>query len=157
MRKHFVLLLALVLCIGLLSGCSAKETSAPHSHEDLTIRLPLEFLDLSDAAYAAQYNFMYGMEPITVSGLRDAKTMFSGFDLNLQQYALLVLELNGLDCSLSQTDGIWNFTYEADGYTYMVALYETREAFWTVQAYCPTDSFSQVSSQMWEILKSVTV
>ena len=157
MRKHFVLLLALVLCITLLSGCSAKETTAPHSHQDLTLRLPLAFLDLSTREYAAQYDFLYGLDPIIVSGLRDEKSLFDGSDLDLQTYGKLVLAVNGLDCALTETDGIRYFTYETGGYTYVVTLWETTEAFWTVQAYCPTENYSRVSDQMWEILCSITV
>ena len=157
MRKHFVLLLALLLCITLLSGCSAKETTAPHSFGDLTLRLPVEFLDLSDASYAAEYDFLFGMDPVIISGLRDEKALLASFDLDIQRYGQLVIEINGLSCDLTQKDGIWNFTYEAEGYTYVVTLQETKDAFWTVQAYCPTESYPQVNSQMWEILKSVTV
>ena len=159
MKKHFVLLLALVLCIGLLSGCGAKETSAPHAFEDLTIRLPLEFLDLSDASYAAGYDFVYGMEQVTVSGLRDEKVLFEShsMDLTLELYGQLVMELNGLNRELTQKDGIWHFTYEAGGYTYVVSLWETKDAFWTVQAYCPTESYGKACDQMWQILKSITV
>ena len=156
MRKHFVLLLALVLCITLLSGCGAKETSAPHKYEDLTIRLPLEFLDLSGEAYAAEYDFLWGSEFMTVSGLRDEKSLFEAYNLNIEGYGMLVMVLNDLDCTLTQTDGIWNFSYESDGYTYLVTLRETEKAFWTVQAYCPTEEYSQVQDQMWEILRSVT-
>lgn len=159
MKKHFVLLLALVLCIGLLSGCSAKETTAPHTHEDLTISLPLEFLDLSGEAYAAEYNFMYGMDPIIVNGLRDEKALFQAHDLDLtlETYGQLVLMTNGVDSKLTQKDGLWLFTYEAGDYTYVVSLHETKDAFWTVQAYCLTERYFDVSAQMWEILKSVTV
>ena len=156
MRKHFVLLLVLVLCITLLSGCGAKERSAPHVYEDLTIRLPITFLDLSDTTYGAEYDFLWGMEPITVSGLRDDKSLFEAYNLNLEGYGMLVMVVNGLECTLSQTDGIWNFSYEADGYTYLVTLRETEKAFWTVQAYCPTEDYPQEKDQMWEILRSVT-
>ena len=159
MRKHFVLLLVLVLCIGLLSGCSAKETTAPHTHEDLTIRLPLDYLDLSEKPYATEYNFLYGLDPITVCGLRDEKVLFEDHDLHLtlETYGQLVLQTNGLDSNLTQTEGFWCFTYEAVGYTFVATLRETEEAFWTVQAYCPTEKYDKASDQMWEILKSVTV
>ena len=157
MKRYFVLLLALVLCITLVSGCSAKETTAPHVHQDLTIRLPLAFLDLSDRDYAAQYDFLYGLDSVIVSGLRDEKSLFDGSDLDLQTYGKLVLAVNELDCALTETDGICYFAYEAGDYTYVVTLWETGEAFWTVQAYCPTQEYSQVSGQMWEILRSVSV
>lgn len=157
MRKHFVLLLALVLCIGLVSGCSAKETTAAYVHQDLTLHLPPAYLDLSDQDYADQYDFFYGLDSVIISGLRDEKSLFDGFNVDLQVYADLVLTVNELDCELTQADGIRYFTYEAGSYTYVVTLWETGDAFWTVQAYCPTEDYSRVSDQMWEILRSVTV
>ena len=153
MRKHFVLLLALVLCIGLLSGCSAKQTS--YSHQELTIRLPETYLDLSQESYAKDWDFLYGLAPVTVSGLRDEKTRFEAFDLDLESYGKLMLEVNGVDSAITEEKGIPTFTYEAGGYTYVVTLWETEDAYWTVQAYCPTEDFASAKDQMWEILTSV--
>ncbi len=156
MRKSTAALLVLVLCIGLMSGCGAKEPSTLHTFHDLTILLPLEFLDLSNAAFAKDYDFLFGYDPITVSGLRDEKTLFASYDLNTERYGMLVMEINGLDSKLTKTDGIWNTVYTSGDYTYVVTFHETKDAFWTVQSYCPTGNYSQASDLMWEILKSVT-
>ena len=159
MKIHFVLLLALVLCIGLLSGCGAKETTASHTHEDLSIAIPLDFIDLSDRSYANGLSFLYGLDPIAVNGLREEKAHMieHGYDLNLEGYANLILLSNKISSKLTKKDGIWTFSYDTDGYTYVVTLWETHDAFWTVQAYCPTQEYSQVSDQMWQILSSVKV
>ena len=98
-----------------------------------------------------------------MNGLREEKAIFAsyGLDLDLAGYAKLVVLANNLTMQPEVKDGIHTFTYEAvsDGisYTYMVTLWETAEAFWTVQAYCPTADYSNSSAQMWEILRSVTV
>ena len=159
MRKHFVLLLALVLCITLLSGCGAKETTAPHTYEDLTIRLPIEFLDLSQASYAAEYDFMWGLDPVIVSGLRDEKARFetAGLDLSLEDYGTLILQSNGVSSSLYHTEELLHATYEKSEYIYVVTFWETKNAFWTVQAYCPQEDYQQVIPQIQEILSSVSV
>ena len=159
MRKHFVLLLALVLCIGLLSGCGAKETSAPHAFQDLTIRIPADYIDLSEEVFADGLDFVFGKEPIAISGLRDAKETFAtyGLELDLQQYGQLLMESNQVRCQLAQTDGIWNFSYTSGDFTYVVTLWETDDAFWTVQAYCPTADYHKNHDQMWKILTSVSV
>jgi cobyrinic acid a,c-diamide synthase len=51
----------------------------------------------------------------------------------------------------------FTFTYEANGYTYLVTLLETESAYWTVQAYCPTTDFEAAKDQMWEILTSIKI
>ena len=159
MKKLIPVLLALVLCISVLSACSAKETTAPHAHEDLTIRIPLDYIDLSDEDFAEGLSFIYGLDPIAVNGLREEKATFEayGLELDLESYGKFLCMSNNVSCQPEQTDGIWTFSYEANGYTYVVTLWETEEAFWAVQAYCPTESYTKVSSQMWEILSSVTV
>ena len=154
MKKVFLLLLIVSLCV---SGCSAKENTAPHNHEDLTIRIPTDYIDLSGEEYAQDLTFIYGLAPVTVSGLRDDKSMFTAFDLDLNGYGRLVLELNNLGSELTEKDGIPTFTYEANRYTYLVTFWETESAYWTVQAYCPTADYDSVSDDIWEILSSVTV
>ena len=159
MKKHFVLLLALVLCIGLLSGCGTKEINALRTHEDLAIAIPSDFMDLSDRSYAKDLDFLYGLDPIAVNGLREEKAHMieHGYDLNLEGYANLILLSNKISTKLTKKDGICTFSYDTDGYTYVVTIWETHDAFWTVQAYCPTQEYPQVSDQMWKILSSVTV
>ena len=152
MKKPFALLLALVLCIGLISGCGAKKLS--HSHDGLTLRLPEEYLDLSDQAYAQDWDFMYGLAPITISGLQDAKALFN---TDLPGYGQLILKSNDLACPLTEKDGIPTFTYQSGSYTYVVTLWETKDAYWTVQAYCPTADYENVSASMWEILADIKV
>ena len=159
MRKLFVLLLALVLCITPLSGCSAKDATVSHTHTDLTICLPSTFLDLSEETFARDYDFLYGLDPITVSGLRDEKARFVAYapDLDLENYGMLVLQANGVSSSLYHTDNMLHATYEADGYIYVVTFWETKDAFWTVQAFCPKEDYQQVSAQIQQILCSVSV
>ena len=159
MKKHFSLLLAvLMLCI-CLAGCVAKETTAPHSYEDLTIRIPADFPDLSDADFAQGFSFVFGLDPIAVNGLREEKATFRAYGLepDIRQYGEWILAANHVSAELSQKDGIWTFSYPSGDYTYLVTLWETRDAFWTVQAYCPTVDFPRCEQEMWQILSSVTV
>lgn len=159
MKKPAVLLLVFVLCFCVFSGCSDKEQWVTHTYEDLTVSLPADFIDLSNADFATDLTFLYGLEPICVNGLREEKAAFAahGLELTLQQYGELILLSNNVERLLQQRDGIWTFSYEAAGYTYVVTLWETEGAFWTVQAYCPTTDYGDVEDQMWKILCSVTV
>ena len=156
MRKLILLLLVCVLC---LTACGAEETTVPHAYEDLTIRIPTDYIDLSDEDFAEGLDFVFGLDPIAINGLREEKATLEayGLEVDLQRYAKLLIAANNQSCQPTQTDGIWNFTYEANDMTYVVTLWETEDAFWTVQAYCPTKDYPKVKKDIWNILSSVTV
>lgn len=156
MKKWIALFLVVSLC---LTACGDKLTLDPRTHGDLTIGIPEDFIDLSQEDFAAGLDFIYGLDPMAVNGLREEKAVLAayGLDLDLQRYGELVIKGNNVESALSQRDGILTFTYEANGYTYLVTLWETEAAFWTVQAYCPTADYARVQDQMWQILSSVTV
>ena len=156
MRKLIPLLLILSL---LLVGCGAKETTAPHAYEDLTIRIPTDYIDLTGEEFAAGLSFVFGRDPIAINGLREEKTAFEayGLKLDLETYGNLLLKSNQIAGTLEKKDGIYTFSYEASDMTYVVTLHETETAFWTVQAYCPTADYNKVKFDIWNILKSVTV
>ena len=156
MKKVILLLMVLSLC---LSGCGAKETSAPHACQDLTIRIPTDYIDLSGETFAEDLDFVFGKEPVVINGMRDAKETFAayGLELYLQTYGELLMEDNQVSSQLTQKDGIWNFSYTSGDFTYVVTLWETEDAFLTVQAYWPTADYDSIKDVIWEILSSVTV
>ncbi len=156
MRKLILLLLVFSLC---LAACSAEETTAPHAYEDLTIRIPTDYMELSDEEFAQGLSFVFGKDPIAVNGMREEKATFEayGLEIDLQRYGDLLMKSNNVRGSLEQKDGIWTFSYESGDFTYVVTLWETDDAFWTVQAYCPTENYSKADKEMWKILSSVTV
>jgi len=156
MKKFFLLLIVLSLC---LAACGTETGPVSHTHKDLTIQIPQDFIDLSGEEFAADLDFVYGLDPIAVNGLREEKATFQayGVELDLESYGKFILMANNVSSQLQQKDGILTFTYESGEYTYVVTLYETEEAFWTVQAYCPTGDFPKVQKEMWKILSSVTV
>ena len=163
MKKILCVLLMLCLCLG-LCACG-QEAAAPvsHTYEDLTIILPADFIDLSEEAYAAGLAFLQGLDPIAINGIREEKAVFEsyGLEMDLARYAKLVTMSNNLGVQPVEKEGILTFSYEATtggvSYTYVVTMWETEKAFWTVQAYCPTADYSKVKNQMWDILTSVQV
>jgi len=156
MRKLILLLLVCSLC---LAACSAKETTALHAYEDLTIRIPADYIDLSDEEFAEGLDFVFGLDPIAINGLREEKATFAayGLEVDLERYGKLLIAANNVSSQLTQTDGIWNFSYASGHMTYVVTLWETEDAYWTVQGYCPTENYSKVKKDIWNILSSVTV
>lgn len=156
MKKALLLLLILSLC---LTGCSSKEVTVTYPFADLTIQLPEDYIDLSGEEFARDLNFVFGKDPIAVNGHREEKATFAayGLDLDLQTYGDLLMKSNQVTGQLIQKDGIWNFTYASGEFTYVVTLWETDSAFWTVQAYCMTREYNKVKNDIWDILSSVTV
>ena len=156
MRKLILLLLVFALCF---TACGAKETTAPHTYEDLTIRIPTEYVELTGEDFATGLDFIFGLDPIAINGIREGKATFEayGLDLDLETYGNLLAKSNNVSGRLTREDGIWTFSYTSGDMTYVVTLWETEEAFWTVQGYCPTENFAKAMKDMWEILSSVTV
>lgn len=158
MKKLIALSLLLILCLS-LAACGPEPAAPSYVFDDLSIQIPEDYINLSDEAFAAGLDFIFGLDPIAVNGLREEKATFQayGLEIDLQRYGDLLMKANNVSGSLGQKDGIWTFSYESGDFTYVVTLWETEEAFWTVQAYCPTENFSKAKKDMWEILSSVTV
>lgn len=157
MRKFLVLLLAAALC---LTACgSGSRELVNHTFEDLSIDIPADFINLSDEAYGQGLDFIFGLDPIAINGLREEKATFAayGLDLDLQRYGQLLLNANNVSGTLEEKDNILTFSYESSGFTYVVTLWETEKAFWTVQAYCQTEDYAKAKGEIWDILSSVTV
>ena len=156
MKKLVSLFLILFL---LLAGCAQNAPTITHTFDDLSIEIPENFINLSDDDFAADLDFVFGLDPIAVNGLREEKAIFEayGLEVDLQRYAQLIISSNNIRTELEEQDGILTFSYTSGGFTYVVTLWETDAAFWTVQAYCPTENYSKVKNDIWEILSSVTV
>ena len=163
MKKCISVMITLILLLGLCACGQEKVATVAHTYDDLTISLPENFIDLSEEAYASGLSFLQGLDPIAVNGIREEKAIFAeyGLEMDLARYAKLVTMSNNLGVQPVEKDGVLTFSYEAttDGvsYTYVVTVWETDDAFWTVQTYCPTADYSKVQSQLWEILTSVKV
>ena len=156
MKKLIALTVLLCLC---LCGCAAKAVAPTHSFGDLSIQIPETYINLSDEEFAQGLAFVFGLDPIALNGMREEKATFEayGLELDLERYGDFLMMSNQVDADLSKKDGVLYFTYTSEEFTYVVSLWETEEAFWTVQAYCPTADYSNAKSDIWNILKSVTV
>ena len=156
MKKFILLLVVLSLCLG---GCGHEIAAPSYAFEDLSIQIPEDYRNLSGEPFAEDLDFVFGKDPVALSGIREEKATFAayGLDMDLQRYGDLLIRSNNVQTELIQTDGIWNFSYVSGDFTYVVTLWETKDAFWTVQAYCPTADYDSVKDDIWEILSSVTV
>ena len=158
MRKLIALSTLICLCLS-IAACGHEPSLKSHTFQDLTIQIPTDYINLSGEEYAAGLDFVFGLDPIAVNGLREEKAAFEayGLELDLQTYAKFLLMSNNVSGELAEKDGIHTFSYVSGEFTYVVTLWETEDAFWTVQAYCATEDFPKAEKKMWNILSSVTV
>ena len=156
MKKLIAIFLLLSL---LLTACGHEAADPSYSFGDLSIQIPEDFVNLSEEEYAQGLDFVFGLDPIAVNGIREEKAAFQayGLELDLPSYGKFLMMSNNVSGELKEKDGIHTFSYESSNFTYVVTLYETEEAFWTVQAYCATEDFPKAEKDMWKILSSVTV
>ena len=156
MRKLFSLVLVLSL---LLAGCGHESAAPSYAFQDLSIQIPEDYINLSDEEVAQGLDFLFGKDPLAVNGLREEKATFEayGLEMDLQKYGNLLMYANNVRSDLEEKDGVLYFTYTSADLTYVVSLWETDAAYWTVQVYCPTADYNKVKGDIWEILSSVTV
>ena len=157
MRRRIAAVL-LVLSLLLCCGCSAQE----QTHQELTLQLPKDFVDLSAEPYAEDFDFLYQNSAVAVAGIRESKASLLLLDFpSAQYYAQIQMKRNDLPGQPEQKDGIWYFSYEAVSagtpMTYICAVYECETCFWLVQTYCKSEAFPAQQEAMWEYLSSVTV
>ena len=165
MRKSLAVLPAFLLIFSLLTGCGSTEESSTFTYGDLSITLPADFSDLSQKSYGSGYTFLFGSSEMTILGIKEEKSeLFKDIpDMTLAQYGRLLIQLNGYDCDLTQRDGRYTFSYTADlpgqegEYAYTAVLYETGDAFWVLQCYCPGETVSQNRERIWDLLCAVKI
>lgn len=154
MKKHLIFpILFLLIC---LTGCSGKPAATEHRFEELRLSLPAAYVNLTGEKAFTEYDFLFSDGTVTLAGIREEKALLPGF--HLQSYGQLVIRAHRLDCQLLQSDGITYFNYEAGvpAFTYVVGLWETEDAFWSVQAYCKSEDYAASREAMWQLLQSVT-
>lgn len=155
MKRLLSLVIVLLLCFACLNGCSNNKT---YEKNGLSLKLPAYFEDKSSEAYASGYDFLYTYGGIGFLGMQENRSDFpAGYEnMDLEAYGKFVIFGNNLPCQLQEKDGFYTFTYkkaapEGD-LTYVAIVLESRDAFWTVQAYCVSNFYEENASFMWEVL-----
>lgn len=167
-----ILILAIVLLaawmIGLIAGSvigfvlpsngSAEAKVFSSNGMNVTLTDAFQKMDM------ANYTVAYGSEEIAVFALKEAFSLADGSErYTLKQYADLVLQSNGLDASVLETDGdLTCFQYEFtnsetnETYRYFTYMYKADDAFWLVQFATLTENAEKYTQQISEWAKSVT-
>ena len=166
MARSAKILVALVLCCSLLSGCASliPEDMADQvlTFDDLTISLPVYFEDMTDTGnpIPTEGFFVYGYSEIMITGLRDDKSLFETVP-TLEEYGKTLIAQSDVTTELEVIDGLTTFTYyqlyNNESYTYTAFLFEGTDSFWMVQAGCKTMNFKYVQEKLFEICKTIRV
>ena len=162
MRIPVKVLMALLLTVSLLTGCS-RDARQTITCRELTISLPSTYTDLSLETYAGGLEFLYGDATTCIQATREEKEILKEYFPNIDalQYAELCLQSHALPGEVEILGGIPSFTYTADSdslsITYLCGVFETETHFWLVQAYCASEHFAENQSEMWNCITSVTI
>ena len=158
MKRTFSLILLFIFYVNLLCGCTDGYQTVEKN--GLTLRLPGYFEDKSKESYAAGQDFLYSYGGMGFLGIREKRSDFpAGYEnMSLEAYGKFVIYGNQLTCELAKRDGLYTFTYEKDApegkLTYIAIVLENKDAFWTVQAYCLSEFYSENAPLIWRCLSS---
>ena len=147
--KRTVVLIALLLAALTLAACTPAEKL--YSDKGFNITLPGNFRPYD----AEAYDVCFENNKCVVFALREPFDAADGFGgLTLKEYAEIVLEANGLDEPITETDKYVYFEYEGqDGgegepYLYLACCFKAEDAFWLVQFSALKSDYAQYRDRM---------
>ena len=165
MKKLISLCLVVVLLASVLSGCAFSQLLGDKelTFDDLTITVPGMYLDMVSIADNPDLAFLYGFNDTAVLGIQesisDVQASLGSKITSAKEYANLYVEVNKLDATVTEKDGLVTFTHTADvdgqSFTYLCAAFANEEHFWMVQTYCYSENFEKNEADFLECLKSV--
>lgn len=147
------------LCLLLFVGCAAKDNYI--TCDDIRLLLPESYVNLSDEAYAEDFDFLYGIGSEAVLGFKyDRATLETRFPgISAKEYAQKFVDAAHLSCEVTEQDGLVTFSYAetSDGaeITYLSAIFMTQKNVWVVQFYCPTAEYDQKQATFMNLLHAV--
>lgn len=160
MKKVLALGLLLALLLS-LAACSFpfgnRNSTEPKvfSRDGFSITLPANSVDFSFTKDPAEdpYIFMAGDVAIAARVLDRGDA--SG--ITLEEYTKKIIELNGYDSVPVEKDGLWTFTFEEEGGTFLTIILKADSCFWLVTASCDIEDYSSLKDTMWQYLTTVQV
>ena len=128
------------------------------SRNGVTVTLPGNFTDFSEAPVGKPYAFLYADPLVGLFGIEESKETVDESVTSLETYAAYRASLVGGEAM--EQDGLWTLSYEDNTQNevqnMVCAFYETESAYWTIQSYCTWDCFETSEEVMWSYVKAVT-
>ena len=167
MKRITKIVIALILVVSTLSGCSAYMESLPdrvHTYEDLTITIPGKYYDQSAEPWAEPLAFFYSYSGSAIAASKKPRQEVEKEHpgMTALEYAQNFAKDVNLTEPVEEKDGLITFchTIEAENgmeFTYLCSTYASKGFYWLLQVYCPSDVFAESREDMTKILRSVTV
>ncbi len=167
-KNLFSLLIILALCLG-AAACSGSGEPKTFSSGGMRITLTDEY----EEEDVQGYDICYGTRDSAVYALRERISDLSSIGMSvsttLNEYAQKLIELNSVDSTVINENGIVYFEYEkklkgglfsgcggGEKFTYLAAVYKTGDSFWLVQFASSSENYGNYRDQFIEFARSVT-
>ena len=156
--KTTIRLLALLAVVCLIfCGCSVEDKTI--TVDNMTMSVPGNYMDFSKEDYAAGYALVYGSQSGAVMVLKENRADFEAYglaDMTAMDYVELLEQGYQLTNITEQSNGMVTFQFDNQGNTYLAAVFADEDAFWLIQAGCPSDGFAKQEETFRNILNSVS-
>ena len=124
----------------------------------ITLALPENFIDYSDYPMNQGYEFWYAGDYVGIFAIQESKDTIDESVTNLESYCAYQATVLGGEAA--QNAGIWTFSYEDltqnEPQTFICAVYETKDAYWMVKSYCPSDLYETHKEAMLSYVTAAT-
>ncbi len=154
--KRFVISLLLFATI-FLAGCAAEPKT--FSANGLTITLTEDFENSGYSSYSAAY----ASDDVFAVTLKEDFVYFEELPASLTEYAEILRDANNLDADIIENDGLVYYTYDIYDIDtqelyriFYVFVYQTDDAFWSVQFAVDADSIEKQRENIFTYAKSVS-
>jgi hypothetical protein len=158
-RKRWVGVLALLLALAALSGCSMG-TGAPKSFgtDGFTVTLEDSFREDELEPFSAYYK----RRNMSLFALKEP---FSGFEqgdgMTEAEYAQLIMEKNEVDSELTERDGLCYFSYFKEAarkdFAYYAFAFKGSDAYWLIQFAIPFSEREKLEDEVFSFAETVRV
>lgn len=160
MMKNTVKLLAVLMAVCMLfAGCKGKEAKNSFSQDGLYIAFPDIFVDYCDTPLAEGYDFLFAGDYVGVLGSSSDKNEQPEGVSDLRSYAEHKAQMYG--AQLQEKDGFLTASYEDlemnDPQMYVYIFVESKNCYWSIGAYCMSDSYENNAEMMWKYITAVEV
>lgn len=145
-KALFIGLLSLLVCLGILAGCSKEKT---FEKAGMQITLTSDFYEKDYVSLTAYYESRSAIVTVT----KEEFSLLDGFkNYTLTQYTNTVLKANKLTAEVSSREGqnYQYFTYEKSvsgkDFYYLATTHKGTDAFWLIQFACEVsdkDSYTE--------------
>ena len=154
--SYAILFLVLLFAILFISGRKVKPQT--FSANGLSITLTEDFENSGYSSYSAAY----ASDDVFAVTLKEDFVYFEALPASLTEYAEILRDANNLDADITENDGLVYYTYDIYDIDtqelyriFYVFVYQTDDAFWSVQFAVNADANEKQRENIFTYAKSV--